>query len=152
MTRSIVLLLTASLLLGCGSGTSSQPKTTYSYVDQDQAKAAKEGKNFEDPSKVAAKNTITKADLAKLQTSVNSADAAYKANPSAATKKKFVDLTVDLASNTMDCSDLTPHEKYPAALRLYRQVLAVDPSNPDAKAAAETIVKIYKQMARPVPN
>ena len=152
MARPIGLLLAAVALSGCGSGSSSQPKTTYSYVDEDQANAAKQGKNLEDPSKVTAANNITKAELSKLHTTLHFASAAYKSNPSATAKKKLVDLTVDLASKTMDCSDLTPHEKYPAALRLYRQALALDPSNPDAKAAADTIVLIYKQMGLPVPK
>jgi len=152
MTLSIGLLLAALALSGCGSGSSSPPKTTYSYVDEDQANAAKQGKDFEDPSKFTSPNPITKADLKKLQSSVDSANAAYKSKPSSATKKKLVDLTVDLASKTMDCTDLTPHEKYPAALRLYRQALSLDPSNPDANAAADTIVKIYHQMGMPVPK
>ena len=143
-------LLVAAAAVGCGNSTS--PKTSYSYVDADQASAAKTGRAFEDPSKISAKNAVTKADLAKLQKAATAAKKSMAANPNEATKKTYVDATVDLGMATMYSAELDRHEKYSTALRLFRAALAVDPNNPDAKSAAQTIVDIYTQMGRPVPK
>ena len=151
MARFFAFFVAVMALAGCGTGDSSQQKTTYSYVDEDQAKAAKQGANLEDPSKIAPAE-VTKADLAKLQKSVSAAQADYKAKPSPAAKKKLVDLTVELAKDTENCSELSPHEKYAGALRLFRQALTLDPSNAEAKNDSDTIVTIYHQMGRPVPQ
>jgi tetratricopeptide (TPR) repeat protein len=46
---------------------------------------------------------------------------------------------------------LSPKVKYPAALKQYRAVLALDASNAGAKQGADLIIGIYNQMGRPVP-
>lgn len=56
------------------------------------------------------------------------------------------------ATATMTAPSLPPKVKYRAALRLYREVLKVDPTNHEAKNNSDMIVSIYKQMRRPVPN
>lgn len=150
-TRVIPLFLAVIGLAGCGTGGNSQSKTTYSYVDADQAKAAAQGQPMEDTSKIAQKN-VTKAELAKIQRTVDADKSAYKAKAGDATKKKLVDDTLNLASSTMACGDLSPHEKYSTALRLYRQVLTIDPTNQEAIDWENQIIAIYKQMGRPVPN
>jgi hypothetical protein len=49
-------------------------------------------------------------------------------------------------------SALTPKEKYPLSLQMYREVLRLDPKNKEAKSNKELIEGIYKQMGRPVPK
>ena len=56
------------------------------------------------------------------------------------------------ATATMTAPELSPKTKYRAALRVYREVLKVDPKNREAKNNSEMIVAIYKQMGRPVPQ
>lgn len=151
MQRTFLLFAAVVFLGGCGTGGSSDQKTNYTYVDADAAKASKTGAPMEDPSKVAPAN-VTKADLAKQQKVVDDASAAFKKAATAANRQLAVVAMNDLAGKTMDCSELTPKEKYPAALRIYREVLKLDPKNPTATDASGTIIAIYKQMGRPVPN
>lgn len=52
----------------------------------------------------------------------------------------------------MNDPKLTPKEKYPKALDLYRDALALDPSNKEAKENKAMIEAIYKSMGREVPG
>jgi Flp pilus assembly protein TadD len=140
---------------GCHSSSPAAAAATathYYYVDSDAQKASEKGEAFEDPSKVADSGGATKADLVKLTTTQQAAKKAMDNGPTPETKSKYVDVTVDLANKTMYCDELTPHEKYSGALKLFREALRVDPNNPQAKEAADTIVKIYKRMRMPVPE
>jgi hypothetical protein len=152
VTRVIGWCVLAALLVGCSAGTGSTQKTTYSYVDEDQANAAKQGETFEDPSKIAPSSSVTEADMKKLKSHAAVAKSAMAGNANTQNKKKYADATVDLAIATMYDTKLDRHERYGTALRLFREALAVDPTNRDAQAAADTIVSIYNQMGRPVPK
>lgn len=84
-------------------------------------------------------------------------EAAMAAKPSqkvcdACTWWHKVEATLDLANSYMYAPDLLPKDKYPAALRLYRAALKLDPSLREAEVGAETIVSIYKGMGREVPE
>ena len=57
-----------------------------------------------------------------------------------------------LATATMTAESLPRRTKYVDALRIYREVLKVDPNNHEAKNNAGMIVSIYKSMHRPIPN
>jgi hypothetical protein len=59
---------------------------------------------------------------------------------------------VRLATATMNAPDLRAKEKYPAALRLYREALALHPTNPEALENSQMIVSIYQGMGREVPQ
>jgi hypothetical protein len=52
----------------------------------------------------------------------------------------------------MNDPKLTPKEKYPKALELYRDALALDASNKEANKNKAMIEAIYKSMGRPVPG
>ncbi|HLK16141.1 MAG TPA: hypothetical protein VKT78_15155 [Fimbriimonadaceae bacterium] len=150
--RSLPLLALVPLLLGCGSGSSGTPKVTYSYVDADQQKAAGAGQQFEDPSKLHGKNDFTKSDLDKLRKSLEAAKGAYNSAPSEPAKKKLIGITDELAYETMYCEQLTPHEKYAGALKLYREALALDPKDKEAIRWSTQIIDVYKSMGKPVPE
>jgi tetratricopeptide (TPR) repeat protein len=47
---------------------------------------------------------------------------------------------------------LTPKEKYPKALALFREALKVDPKNKVALENKNMIEQIYKSMGRPIPK
>ena len=55
------------------------------------------------------------------------------------------------ATATMMSPDLDRKAKYRDALRIYREVLKVDPKNHEAKNNSDMIVSIYRQMGRPIP-
>jgi tetratricopeptide (TPR) repeat protein len=94
-----------------------------------------------------------KATLAKLTKEQTSAKAAFAKKPKdAKVKKAYVDSTVKLATASMVSPALSPREKYPTALKYYREALKVDPNNKEAKNNSEMIISIYKSMGRPVPK
>lgn len=67
-------------------------------------------------------------------------------------QKAFVVATDRYATATMNAPSLPPRMKYPAALRLYREALKVEPTNREAKNNSDMIVSIYKSMGRPIPK
>lgn len=67
-------------------------------------------------------------------------------------RQDFVANTDRFATATMTSLVLTPHEKYPKALHLYREVLKVDPKNREASSNAKLIEGVYRSMHRPIPN
>ena len=67
-------------------------------------------------------------------------------------KQTFVVAGDRYAMAMMTAPSVPPKVKYPGALRLYREVLKVDPKNKEAANNSQMIIDIYKQMKRPVPN
>lgn len=94
-----------------------------------------------------------KAALAKLQQAYTKAGAAYVKKPkSSEAKKAYVAATVKLGTATMTSPSLGPKEKYPRALRLYREALKIDPKNKEALDNKKMIEDIYKSMGREIPK
>lgn len=97
-----------------------------------------------------------KADTEKMK----KAEANYKASKAAYEKKPsdpklkdaYVKATNEYANSIMMNSAYTPVEKYPPALRLYREVLKVDPKNAEARRWIETIESIYRSLGKPIPK
>ncbi|MBS1705952.1 MAG: hypothetical protein JST40_08765 [Armatimonadetes bacterium] len=94
-----------------------------------------------------------KAELAQAEKTYKATKAAYLKKPKdAKLKSAYVKATVTFGTTTMNSPTLTPKDKYPKALKLYREALKVDPNNKEAKNNAELIESIYKQMGRPIPK
>ncbi len=94
-----------------------------------------------------------KAKLAKLRTAYATSKNAYaKDRSNAKAKNAYAGATLKYANATMYSPALGPKVKYPAALRLYREVLVVDPKNKVAIASRDTIEAIYKSMKREIPK
>ena len=94
-----------------------------------------------------------KARLAKLEKAYNAAtNALAKAPKSAKAKKDFADIGAAYGHESMMTPVLEPKVKYKQALKIYREVLKVDPNQPTAKKESELIISIYKSMGRPVPG
>lgn len=153
LTACSVSLALVLIAVGCGHPPASSQPTNYHYVDEDAAKAAQNGQAFEDPSKTSSLGAVTKQSLVPLTATQKKLFAVAKAHPAdKGAAKAYVTATLDLALRIQSCAELTPHEKYPTALRLYRQLLSIDPSNQEAQGDAQQIVDIYHSMGRPVPN
>ncbi len=91
--------------------------------------------------------------IAQLQKAYEKAKASYQAKPKdEKPRKAFVQAATVYARTTMYSSALAPKEKYPVALRVYREVLKADPKNEEAKQAVQTIESIYTSMGRPIPK
>lgn len=84
---------------------------------------------------------------------VAEARTAFDRNPSdSAAKKTLVDVTLQNAQFYMYKSPLPPGQKYPKALKGYRDVLKLDPSNAKASESIAMIEGIYKSLGKPVPE
>lgn len=114
------------------------------------------------PAAQAAKKPMTAAEkaemakLAKLAAASQAARNAYERSagkPTAAkAKKNAADTILKEADVVLVTPALGPKDKYPKALKLYREVVRLDPKNKGAKDAIRTIEDIYKSMGRPVPK
>jgi tetratricopeptide (TPR) repeat protein len=91
--------------------------------------------------------------LATLKEEHDNTKAAYEKNKSDdKVKKEYVDATVAYATATMLAESLPAKQKYPDALRLYREALEVDPKNETAIDNKKMIEDIYNSMGRPIPE
>lgn len=89
----------------------------------------------------------------KYDEAISSLEAAHKAKPkSSEVQKALADAYVAKADSFMYNDALPPRQKYPAALKAYRQAVAYDNDNKKAKEGVTTIEGIYKSMGRPVPQ
>ena len=92
-----------------------------------------------------------KIPVATLKASYEETKGAYEAAKSEATEKAYVDATVAYATSVM-AGDGKPSEKYPEALRLYDEALALAPDNDEAKTNKQLILDIYKSMGKEPPK
>ncbi len=98
-------------------------------------------------------STEGSADRAALEKGYADAKAAHEAAPTdTALTSAFVESTVKLGTAYMTAPDLGPKDKYPAALRYYREALALNPTHEDALKNAKMIEEIYQSMGRPIPE
>lgn len=100
-----------------------------------------------------AKPSKDRLALVQAEKAYVAAKKAYTTDPKTpATRKRYVDATVGYGTKTMLSPLLAPKEKYPKALRLYREALQVDPANKEALENKAMIEQIYKSMNRPIPK
>lgn len=91
--------------------------------------------------------------VAAAKAKVTATSAAYKKAPkNAAAKKAYAAALADLGHATMLDQSIPPAKRYPEALRLTRQALALDPANKVAAEDKKAIEDAYKSMGRPVPQ
>lgn len=148
MARWIVLISFAIALTGCqveqhsdAGGTGTNPETA----------APKEGQT--PPMMQVKENPEETKQLATLKEEHDTTKAEFeKKKDDAGAKKEYVDATVAFATATMMAESLPPRQKYPDALRLYREALEVDPKNDIALENKKMIEDIYKSMSKPIPE
>jgi hypothetical protein len=99
---------------------------------------------------VSQKNEDSKAD--ELTKAADDADAKYMKTRSDTDKKFAVQKQMAAANYLMFDADLTPKKKYRPALKRYRRVLELDPSNQEASANKKQIEDIYQSMGMPIPE
>lgn len=90
--------------------------------------------------------------LDALETAYTAAKTAYEKDSSESSKAKYVSATVTYGTAVMTSPELGAREKYPKALRLYREANALDPTNKEATDGIELIEGIYRSLDRPIPE
>jgi len=94
-----------------------------------------------------------KVKAGKFEEAIAVLEPAYKTNPKdAEVSKALADAHLKYGDSFMYNEQLPPRQKYRPALKQYREVLAIDPANKDAKSKVSLIEGIYKQMGMPVPQ
>lgn len=97
--------------------------------------------------------TASDKQLVKFKVAYTTAKKALTAKPKdKKARSAFVMAADRYATAMMVESTLAPRLRYPGALRIYREVLKVDPKNAEALNNSKMIVDVYKSMGRPVPN
>jgi hypothetical protein len=113
------------------------------------------------PAAVEIKDPVTDAKLAEMLTpemkemveKVKKAQTAYDANKSDAKAKAALAAAKLTYGNALRDSEKLPFNiKYKAALKMYRQVLELDPQNKETIEKKTEIESIYKSMGRPIPE
>ncbi len=92
------------------------------------------------------------AKLDDLTAKQEAAAKAMEAEATDATKKAFVETSMELANYLTFDAPLAPREKYRPALKLYNKVLEIEPENEKAKETKKVIEDIYASMGMPVPK
>lgn len=88
----------------------------------------------------------------KLMKEADDADAKYMETKSESDKKEAIEKQLTAANYLMFEANLPSKKKYRPALKRYRRVLELDPSNKEAKENKEQIEEIYESMGMPIPN
>lgn len=107
---------------------------------------------------IAQKKTMADLDkeevamLGRLERAYVAARLKNEKAPSAPAKKAYLGAALKYADAVLVSPALGPKDKYPKALRVYREVKNVDPANKAAKEKIELIEGIYKSMGRPIPK
>jgi Flp pilus assembly protein TadD len=79
-------------------------------------------------------------------------EANYKKDNNDAVKKQLVEKHMTAGNYLMFEANLSPKKKYYPALKHYRRILELDPSNAEAQRNKAQIEEIYTSMGRPIPN
>lgn len=146
--RVAALFVAVALTTACSNASGPKPIEQASGTSTSQKGAAPEkAASMPEPGAMSPE-----APEAPMDEKVAEARAAYEANPSDATKKALVDVTLQNAQFYMYNSTLPPNQKYPKALKGYREVLKLDPSNAQATDSIGTLEAIYKSLGKPVPE
>lgn len=88
----------------------------------------------------------------QMQKDADDADAKYMKSKSDGDKKDAVLKQLTAANYLMFEANLSPKKKYKPALKRYRRVLELDPSNKEAAENKKQIEDIYQSMGMPIPE
>lgn len=90
--------------------------------------------------------------LGSLQEQYEQAILDYKASKADEDLQELVKSGMSYGTAVMTSGALSPKDKYPRALRVFREVASYDPESEDAKSNIKMIEDIYKSLGRPVPQ
>lgn len=101
----------------------------------------------------AAEKKAEATKIAALAKTYSGAKAASVKAPKDVKKRTvFVKSTNAYAYAVMTAASLGPKDKYPRALRLYRESQKTNPADKDSKKWVLSIEDIYRSMGRPIPK
>jgi lipoprotein NlpI len=99
-----------------------------------------------------APETSTDEKAEKLVKEADDMENSYKKNNTEQNKKELIEKHMAAGNYLMFEAKLSPKKKYGPALKQFKRVLELDPSNQDAMNNKAQIEDIYNSMGRPIPN
>lgn len=134
-----------------GYGTTPQPAPT--PAGQTPSADANPAPKYGDPATDENFLKLLKPETAALAEKVRKLQTSYAAAPQdAALKRQLIAAKVEYGNALRDLGQAGPRIYYPAALRMYRQVLALDADHKEAAEKKKEIELIYQSMGRPIPD
>ncbi|OYT73880.1 MAG: hypothetical protein CFK52_00560 [Chloracidobacterium sp. CP2_5A] len=146
--RPVSSKATAPAAGGYGASPQAQPP-----ADQPAPPSGQAAPKYGDP--VTDENflKLLKPETAALAEKARKLQESYAAAPQdAALKGRLVAAKVAYGNALRDLGQAGPRIYYPAALRMYRQALALDADNKEASEKKKEIEMIYQSMGRPIPE
>jgi hypothetical protein len=105
------------------------------------------------PESAAPSPTPVAASHQDLLQQVEQLESAYQQSPAdAGVKARLIATKYDYATALMADPQVRPMEKYPTALKAFKEILAMEPEHAKAAEQKQVIEDIYRSMGRPVPQ
>lgn len=161
MNKSILnLSLLVAIVLGIFSLSSCQKEVPKELLENNQQQSQNQQPQMPDDSihNRLRQDTENQSDesgdpkAVELMKEADIADEKYENSKSDQDKKECIQKQLTAANYLMFEANLPSKEKYRPALKRYRRVLELDPSNKEAKENKEQIEEIYESMGMPIPN
>ena len=161
MNKSILnLSLLVAIVLGIFSLSSCQKEVPKELLENNQQQSQTQQPQMPDDSihNRLRQDTENQSDesgdpkAVELMKEADIADEKYENSKSDQDKKECIQKQLTAANYLMFEANLPSKEKYRPALKRYRRVLELDPSNKEAKENKEQIEEIYESMGMPIPN
>ncbi len=136
-----------------GYGSSPQSPPSAAAADQPAAPAGQAAPKYGDP--VTDENflKLLKPETAALAEKTRELQESYAGAPQdAALRGRLVAAKVEYGNALRELGQAGPRIYYPAALRMYRQALALDAGHQEAAEKKKEIELIYQSLGRPIPE
>jgi hypothetical protein len=159
MRITLILLIAAALFSGCSKMEEKKLNQTDTKTNPNNMQSPHtQGNNQQQDGQMSgdktdmAPETATDEKADKLMKEANDFEDIYKKSSSKENKTALVDKHMAAGVYLMYQANLNPKKKYGPALKHFKRVLELDPSNKEAMNNKMQIEDIYNSMGRPIPN
>jgi hypothetical protein len=135
--RTVLLLIVSAFLVSCDS-----------WQDAAPGKIDTPGKS-QSESTLSSETPKPNLNVAALEKDYLEKKQKFEADASA--RSEFIEAAIAYA-DALNFGPGVPSEKYPKALAVYEEVLAVDASNRQALQGRRIIIEVYESMGKEVPK
>lgn len=159
MRITLILFFAAIVLSGCSKMEEKKQNQTDNKSPMNNMQNPHEKGDMKDGSQNQkgdmtdmAPETSTDEKAEKLVKEADEMESNYKKNNTEQNKKELIEKHMAAGNYLMFEAKLSPKKKYGPALKQFKRVLELDPSNQDAMNNKAQIEDIYNSMGRPIPN
>lgn len=148
-----ILFLSAILITGCSKMEEKKTgEVTNTPNPNSSSSTTTENKSSSEKKSTDKKDDQTDEKATELSAAADKTISAYQSDKSDANKKELISNCMAAGNYLMFDATLPAREKYRPALKYYREVLEVDPSNEEALKNKNEIERIYESMGMPIPK